>query len=74
MAKKIKIIKSGKLDKSGLKSIGKGAVIATGGALLTYSTETLTNIDFGEYTPVVVAIGGIVLNFFRKLLTNYQSK
>ena len=36
------------LDKAGLKKIGVGALVAIGGALLTYWQQTSVNIDFGE--------------------------
>lgn len=52
------------------KKIGTGALIALGGALLTFTAETIPNIDFGEYTPVVVALSSILINAGRKFLIN----
>jgi len=54
----------------GLK-IAKGAGIAVGGALLTYLSQVLIEIDFGAYTPLAVAIGGILINAGIKFI---QSK
>lgn len=56
------------LNKSDLQSIGKGAAIAIGSALITYLIELLPSIDFGDMTPVVVAIAGILLNSARKYI------
>lgn len=74
MTEKIKLITSGKLDKTGWKKVGKGAVIAASGAILTYVVELLPNLDFGNYTPIAVAIGGILVNAGWKWLGTYQSK
>lgn len=57
------------LDLVDWKSIGIGAVMAIGGALATYLLEILPRLDFGLYTPVVVAILGILLNTVRKFLS-----
>jgi hypothetical protein len=42
--------------------IAKGAVIAMGGALLTYLSSAITTMDFGQYTGVVVATFSILIN------------
>ena len=57
-----------KLNKADGKKIAKGALIAVGGALLTYLAELLPNVDFGAYTPLVAAVGGILVNAGYKLL------
>jgi hypothetical protein len=58
-----------------LKSLGIGALIAAGGALLTYLAENLGNVNFGEYTPVAVAVLGILINVVRKfILTSKYAK
>lgn len=56
------------LNKADLKKIAIGAGIALAGALLTYTTETITSVDFGEWTPIVVAIWSILANAARKFL------
>ena len=48
--------------------IAKGAGIAIGGALITYLASYISSTDFGVYTPVVVAIGGILINAAREWL------
>lgn len=49
-------------------SLGKGLLIALGGAALTYLASFLTKTDFGVYTPIIVAIGGLLVNIGRKSL------
>mgnify|MGYP003591388924 FL=1 len=48
--------------------IAKGAGIAVGGALLTYLAQFISETDFGQWTPVVVALGGIIINSGREFL------
>lgn len=51
-----------------LKSIAKGAVIAAVGAALTYVTQAVSGVDFGPYTPAVVAVFSVLANALRKAL------
>ena len=60
------------IDSVGLKKVGKGALIAGAGAALTYLLEALPGIQFGEYTPIVVGISSIVINFLRKWMLSYK--
>lgn len=48
--------------------IAKGAGIAVSGALLVYLSQVLADTDFGQYTPLVVAIGGILINAAVKFI------
>lgn len=57
-----------KLNKADGLKILKGCGIAMGGALLTYVAEVLPNVDFGQYTAIAVAIGGIIINAGWKLM------
>ena len=50
------------------KKILIGACIAMGGAFCTYLLQLLPNIDFGQFTPMVVAILSILINTVRKTL------
>ena len=45
-----------------------GACIAMGGAFLTYASAMITQIDFGVYTPIVVAIASILINAGKKFI------
>ena len=51
------------------KKLGTGLGIALLGAALTYLTEQIPNIDFGQWTPIVVAFWSVVVNTVRKWLT-----
>lgn len=62
----------GKLDKENLIKIGKGAGIAMGGALCVYLLEVIPNIEFGSYTPLVVGLASIVINFVRETLKDNE--
>lgn len=50
------------------KKIGVGALVALGGALLTYSQEVFTTIDFGAYQGIAVAVNSVIVNVVRKYL------
>lgn len=49
-------------------SIGKGALIAAAGAVLTYASEHVTAQNFGIYAPMIAALLAVVVNYFRKVL------
>lgn len=53
------------------KKIAVGAGVAITGALLTYISQTLTTVDFGQYTPIVVAFWSVVANIVRKWMSDY---
>lgn len=57
------------LNKQDFQKIGKGALIAVGGALATYLVQMIGQVDFGEYTPVIVAVGSILINAITKYLS-----
>lgn len=57
-----------KFTKENLIKIVKGALIAIGGALFTYLAQFISSTDFGQWTPVVVALGGILINAGRELI------
>ena len=61
------------LNKIDLQKIGTGALVAIGGALLTYLTQTVANIDFGDFTPVAVALSSILVNVARKYIADYST-
>ena len=72
----VKIMKKGtgkgsaslKLNKTDLKKIAVGAAIAASGAVLTYATDIIPQIDWGVYKPVIVAIAAILVNAGWKIL------
>jgi hypothetical protein len=55
-----------KLNKTDLKKILKGLGIAVFGALFTYGTELIPNIDWGNMTPLVVAGFSVATNMYLK--------
>jgi|1_EtaG_2_1085319.scaffolds.fasta_scaffold00826_15 hypothetical protein len=59
-----------KLNKTNGIKILKGAGIAIGGALLVYIAELLPSVNFGAYTALVVAIGGILINAVKEYLSD----
>lgn len=60
------------LNKQDLIKIGKGFLIAVGGAALVYFTEVFAQIDWGTWTPVVTALSAVLINAARKWLQNVQ--
>ena len=58
-----------KLNKEDGQKVLKGAGIAMGGALVVYLIEIIPQVEFGEvWTPLVVAVTSVTLNFVRKWL------
>ena len=55
-----------KLNKEDGIKIAKGAGIAIGGSLVTYLISIIGDVDFGTYTPIIVAIASVLLNAARK--------
>lgn len=53
-------------DTDTLAKIGKGVLIALGGVTGTYIIESVTQIDFGKWTPLVVAGCSILINICRE--------
>jgi len=60
------------LNAESLQKVITGALIAGGGALLTYIAQNLSSIDFGIFTPAIVASLSILINYVRKLLEELQ--
>ena len=52
-----------------VKSIIIGASIAGGGAFATYILEGLAKLDFGEWTPIAVALLSVLINAVRKWIS-----
>lgn len=56
------------LNREDFYKIGKGLLIALAGAALTYLASVIGDIDFGPYTPVIVALGSVLINAGLKFL------
>ena len=60
----------GDLNKEDMKKIAKGFFIAVAGAGLTYAEQMVSSLNFGEWTPVVVAVNCALVNILRKFLNH----
>lgn len=57
-------------NKVDLLKVGRGAVLAGGGAVVVYLLEVVPQVDFGvSFTPLVTAFAAILLNAARKWLS-----
>lgn len=56
-------------DKATLGKIGRGALIAGGGALVVYLLQAVSVMDFGEATPIIVALCSIIINAVKEYKT-----
>jgi hypothetical protein len=52
--------------------VGAGALVAVAGALLTYISSWLTGQNFGEYTPVIMAVWTTLANIARKWFSSIE--
>jgi hypothetical protein len=56
------------LNKEDLIKIGVGALVAIAGAATVYFSEVISQVDFGQWTPVAVAAASILINASRKFI------
>jgi len=54
------------------KKILKGASIALAGALLTYLSEVVMQVDFAEYTPLVMGVWSVLVNAAQRFIKQYS--
>ncbi len=66
--------KFGQLISEDVKRILIGGGVAMAGALLTYVADLIPSVNFGDMTPIVVAVLSIIVNIGRKLLTETKYK
>ena len=59
-------------DRATMVKIGKGFLIAVGGAAVTYFAQYISNTNFGIYTPVVVAGSAIIINAIKEFINGEQ--
>lgn len=60
-----------RIDKVGLKKVGKGLLIGIGGLVLTALEQAIPFIDVGEWNPIVVVINSTLANLLRKIFSEY---
>ena len=56
------------LNVGDFKSIGIGALLAIGGALVAYFSDAVTQIDFGQWAYIAIPVASILINALRKFL------
>jgi len=56
------------LDQKTLEKIGKSFLIAFAGFLATYLEDLIPMVDFGEFTPLVVALNSVLINAIREYI------
>jgi hypothetical protein len=69
--KTTKVSKAYELKKEDWSRILVGAGVAMSGALVTYFSEVVVEIDWGHWTPLVVAGFSVLANVVRKWATDY---
>ena len=70
---KTKIITNGKLDKTGLKKIGKSLLLTIGAAVLGWAGNSTGIIDYGSLETVVATFLPFIVNAGYKWLGTYES-
>jgi len=71
---KTKIITNGKLDKAGLKKIGKSLLLTIGAAVLGWIGNSAGIIDYGSMNTIAITFLPFIVNAGRKVLGKYESK
>ena len=60
------------LNKEDGKKILIGFGVAIIGAAITFVSDAIPMVDWGEWTPVVVAVSSTLVNLARKFLAGYN--
>lgn len=60
-------------DYETMQKVGRGALIAGGSAGAIYILQWATTADFGIYTPMAVAIAGIIINAIKEYMSGNNS-
>ena len=64
-----------KLDQTDLTKIGKGALVAIGGALVAYLATVIAHLDQSTVQgALIAAVGGVLINAARKWLNDNTEK
>lgn len=61
-------------DIESLRKIGKGALIAGGGAALITLLTWLTSLDYGVMTPTLVALAGFGINAIKEYIKGSEEE
>lgn len=71
---KTKIITNGKLDKAGLKKIGKSLLLTIGAAILGWIGNSTGVIDYGSIETIIATVLPFIVNAGYKWLGKYESQ
>ena len=71
---KTKIIKSGQMDITGLKKIGKSLLLTIGAAILGWVANSAGVIDYGSFNELAITFLPFIVNVGYKWLGKYESK
>ena len=64
------IIRKLDLPKEDWKSVLKSLGVVVIGTVLTFASQHLANVDFGQYTYLVIPIVTVAVNILRKVFFN----
>ncbi len=70
---KTKIISKGKLDKVGLKKIGKSFLLTLAAAAIGWVGNSTNIIDYGSSSTIIATALPFVVNFLYKWLGTYEA-
>ena len=62
------------LNKTDGYKVARGFLIVMAGAALTYLTELIPNLDFGNLKPLIVPIFGSLIELGRRWITDYNKQ
>lgn len=62
------------LHSNDIKRVAVGGLICIVGAGATYLEQSIPTIDFGQWTPLIVAVNSMIINMLRKWVcdTNFK--
>ena len=70
---KIKIVSNGKLDKTGLKKLGKSLLITFGACTIGFVGNLTGVIDFGSQETIIATMLPFLVNLLKVWLLKYES-
>jgi hypothetical protein len=71
---KTKIISNGKIDKHGMKKVGKSFLLTLGAAAIGWIASSTGVIDYGSSETIVATCLPFLANFLYKLMGKYEVK
>lgn len=71
---KTKIITNGRLDKTGLKKIGKSLLLTVGAAIIGWIGNSTGIIDYGSLETIIATFLPFIVNAGYKWLGKYETQ